>query len=109
MRAILVFFIIAAFLLAVFYSFTVFAHTPVEVEPIKCAFKNILVERLKKEFNEQPIGLGKSEQGALVVVFSSPKGDTWSIVTVRPDGWACIAAGGENWRQVTPTVESEEM
>lgn len=45
------------------------------------------------------IGRGTIATGALLVIYASPDGDTWTAVTVQPTGTACVVGYGRRWEQ----------
>lgn len=65
-------------------------------QPI-CATHESIESFLDKRFSEQPTSLGIANTGALVEVFTSGEGQTWTIVVTRVDGRSCILAAGTDW------------
>jgi len=72
-----------------------------------CRLHDDVVEYLATKYDERPIARGVNSSGVLVEVFASAYLTTWSIVVIRPDGWACLVAEGEDWR-ILPRVEPGE-
>ena len=60
------------------------------------------MERLGSHYAEEAVGVGVTQQGALVEVLASD-GGTWSIVISTPDGLSCLVAAGDGWRSIEPT------
>ena len=67
-----------------------------------CDFRDKIVAHLELKYQEHIVGRGINNAGAMVELFSSADGLTWSIVITRPDGWACLVGAGEAWREVEP-------
>lgn len=45
---------------------------------------------------EMPAAMGLAADGSAFVVLAAPDG-AWSLVQIRPDGLACLRAGGTDW------------
>ena len=52
---------------------------------------------LTEQFAEAPAAVGLQSNGALIQVFASKDGMTWTIISTRPDGVSCIVALGQHW------------
>jgi len=61
------------------------------------------IAMLAERFGEAPIAIGAAT-GALIEVLVSADGATWTILIIRPDGTACMAASGTDWQ----SIESRE-
>ncbi|MEE9598177.1 MAG: hypothetical protein V3V96_15505 [Acidiferrobacterales bacterium] len=48
-------------------------------------------------WREQRVAGGVESNGALVELFTSKNGETWSLAYTNPDQMACVFAGGEDW------------
>jgi len=68
-----------------------------------CAPRAEVVKALASKFNEKPLGMGLSQSGALVVIFTSPAG-TWTAATVSAAGEACVVGAGDGWTDLAPPV-----
>ena len=64
-----------------------------------CNFHDTMVKSLKDNWDESVVGMGINNAGALVELFISPEGETYTIVVVRPDGWACVVTTGKDWKR----------
>lgn len=73
---------------------------------VKCAPRDLLVDRLAANFNEEPISVAVTSTGSLLEVLASPEG-SWSIIVTMPDGPTCLMSAGEGWRGA-PKREPEE-
>lgn len=67
-----------------------------------CAPYEAVVKNLAGSYHERPIARAIGGTGqALMVVFASEHGATWTAVSVRPrDRLACIVAAGTNWQMI---------
>lgn len=62
-----------------------------------------LRKAVAQNFGEAPAGSGIVETGkAVIMIFASPKGDTWTAAILGPDGNACVIAHGSDWEPVIP-------
>jgi hypothetical protein len=59
-----------------------------------------VLKHLAEKYQESPIAVGIANGGGLVEVLSTDDGQTWTIIVTRPDGWACLVAFGEDWRNM---------
>lgn len=62
-----------------------------------CFERMALIQHLNGKFEETPVAAGLAANGSMVEVFSSPDGNTWTIVLTQPDGATCVMASGESW------------
>jgi hypothetical protein len=74
------------------------ASAPTAAEPI-CGRYGELRATLGRQFGEQPASTGLADDGSIMQVFAAPASGTWTIVTVDPDGMACVLAAGKGWQQ----------
>ncbi len=82
-------------------AFALCAAAPAMAAP--CAPRAEFVKALASNYNEKPSGMGLSQSGALVVIFTSPAG-TWTAATVSAAGEACLVGSGDGWTDLTPPV-----
>jgi len=64
----------------------------------RCLPREVVAERLGKRFGEARTAGGLASNGALMEVYSSKDGATWTVVMTMPQGISCIVAAGESWR-----------
>lgn len=62
---------------------------------------------LASNYHEVEIGGGIVNPNAVMVVFVSPDGETWTIAALGTDGKACLVASGTGWFQ-SPVPNSKE-
>lgn len=55
---------------------------------------------LKARYGETPVARGLMQNGWLIEVFASPKGDTWTIVFTTPEGVSRVGSAGVAWSQI---------
>ena len=72
-----------------------------------CGPYEALARRLEARYGERPAARGLAGQGALVEVFAARDGSTWTLLVIAPDGRACAAAAGENWRRLAPPADDD--
>ena len=72
----------------------------------RCEQKRTVLQYLSNEYSEKPVAMGVAENGGLIEVLTSHKGNTFTIIVTSPEGETCMVAAGEDWqaliRQVTP-------
>ncbi len=73
-----------------------------------CGPHDVIIERLARNYQEQPVASGVNAVGVLVEVFATPDGATWTIVVVQPSGWTCYVSSGEGWRKYPVEVPGEK-
>jgi hypothetical protein len=56
-----------------------------------------VVRLLADRFAEAPVALGIAANGALVELFTSRDGATWTIIVTYPDGLSYLLASGRHW------------
>ncbi len=69
---------------------------PASATGTACGPKGLIEETLGTRFGEAAFGMGVAD-GNVVKFFTNPTSGSWTIVVVRPDGVACVAAQGENF------------
>ena len=79
-----------------------------------CGLRVDILKKLAEKFKEIPVasGITDNETNLLAEIFSSEKGETWTIIITNPDGRACVMMTGKNWRYnrnpVFPTNPNEK-
>lgn len=71
---------------------------PQEAQPV-CGTLKAVRDNLKRQFKEVEMGGGFINESAAVLLFATPDGASWTLVTITPNGNACILAGGQGWFQ----------
>lgn len=61
-----------------------------------------IARELGTKYEEAPVSLGLQTNGNLLQVFASARSGTWTIVSLMPNGLACVLAAGEDWEPLEP-------
>ena len=80
------------------------ASAPAQAQMI-CGQHTDVISKLKNNYEEQPVGMGLSTDGGLIEIYSSENG-TWTILTTRPSGVACLVAAGDSWEELKSSVQA---
>src|SRR3546814_5609290 len=65
----------------------------------QCASHESALRQLALKYGEAVVAGGVVNGGTFLELLASPNGETWTILHINPDGRACIAGSGENWRR----------
>ena len=65
----------------------------------QCGPKQIVAEQLGNRYGEVNFASGVAV-GSTVKFFGNPRTGTWSMVTIKPDGTACVIAMGEGFEVI---------
>ena len=76
-------------------------------QPTSCFKRDDLLTYLSNNFKEAPIAVGLTDAGMLLEVFSSKKGETWTVAVTTPAGLTCLMATGQDW-QLAPRIAAVE-
>ena len=63
-----------------------------------------IVEGLKAQYGEIPVGRGLTKNGMMMEVFATPDGSTWTLVVTAPDMMSEIVSAGTAWISVRKPV-----
>lgn len=66
-----------------------------------------LVSELKKTYAEEPVALGLTGDGAVIELFRTDDGATWTLVVTLPNGRSRVVAFGEAWTSRPLPVKGE--
>ncbi len=78
-------------------------------QPNGCTTRTEVAERLAGDYAEAPIAVGLASSGAVIEVFTSTDGSTWTIVVTRPEGTSCLVAAGEAWMTLPVKVKGPDV
>ncbi len=67
---------------------------PAGAQPIPRAH---LLKTLANRYAEVPTSMGLTSNGAVIEVFTSPDGSTWTFVLTTSDGLSRVIMSGESW------------
>lgn len=59
--------------------------------------RTAMVEQLAKTYAEIPRSLGITSDGAVLELFTTSDGETWTLMVTLPSGLSRIIATGEHW------------
>ncbi|MEK0082485.1 hypothetical protein [Benzoatithermus flavus] len=78
------------------------AQTAAPGTPSLCHDYREIARELGAKYEETPVSLGLQTNGNLLQVFASARSRTWTIVSLMPNGLACVLAAGEDWEPLEP-------
>tara|TARA_B100000676_G_scaffold293780_1_gene330945 strand:+ start:4328 stop:4636 length:309 start_codon:yes stop_codon:yes gene_type:complete len=81
-----------------------FASNALPIETQQCEQRRTILQYLSNEYSEKPVAMGVAENGGLIEVLSSQKGNTFTIIVTSPEGETCMVAAGEDWQGLSRTV-----
>jgi hypothetical protein len=70
--------------------------------PLPCYDYREIARQLGAAYEEAPVSLGRQANGNVLQVFASGRTGTWTILSLSPDGTACIVAVGDAWEPLRP-------
>ncbi|GEM_PF-420219 len=56
-----------------------------------------IAKELSDKHAESPVGMGLAKNGGIIELFSSPDGDTWTLILTMPNGKSFLLGAGESW------------
>lgn len=90
-----------AYMLVIMLSFSTIAPASANHN---CESREGLKNRLNGEYSETVELYGVTNNGDLIEVYTSEKGETWTIVLTRPNMISCLVVAGKDWK----TLEKKE-
>lgn len=99
-------------LVTVFGAVLVIIATPVssQILPQLCAPRDVVVNRLKKQYAESRVMLGTAGDGAMMIeTYANKANGSWSLVTTTPQRLSCLVMAGKNWHATKPVVVGLEF
>lgn len=73
-----------------------------------CVKRTDLIKHLEAKYHEAPSAVGIADNGALLEVFSSKSGETWTVTVTMPNGISCMVASGQQWQDVPRVAQLED-
>lgn len=73
-----------------------------------CLSFTSVVETLGQKHHEEPVAVGLVNEGAVVVLFSTAGGETWTLVVRKASGETCFLASGSGWAERQPSPVGKE-
>ena len=56
-----------------------------------------VAQYLGEHYSERPVAVGLQSDGSLLQIYAAPATSTWTLVSMRPDGMACLIGAGKAW------------
>ncbi len=75
---------------------------PEALGELPCSGYEQIRAELGQHYAEAPVSIGLQSNGHLLQLFASAGRDTWTMVSLSPDGQACVVAAGSNWQSLKP-------
>lgn len=85
--------------IAVALSFPAYAQNAPKCGPVA-----EIQKALKDKFNETLTSYGVVNERAVIEVYLSPDGKTWTILALGADGRACFLSAGKDWVSEQPAT-----
>lgn len=85
------------------------AAWPVSAQQAICAERMGVVSELAEKYSENQKNIGIANNGEVLEVFVSPKGNTWTIVVTDAAGITCLIAAGESWETVPIKIRGPKL
>jgi hypothetical protein len=57
-----------------------------------------------QKYAEQPVAYGLQDNGNLLQVYASADTGTWTLVTMKPNGSACLIGAGNSWEHLPKPI-----
>ena len=73
------------------------AEPPSPAAQAPCKPWREVAQYLGERYSEHPVAVGLQSDGSLLQVFAAPGTSTWTLVSMRPDGMACLIGAGKAW------------
>lgn len=84
-----------------------YSATPANAQSL-CVDRSQATEQLGDKYSEFPVAMGLTNTGAVLELFASEDGSTWTMMVTMPDGTSCTMAAGESWEAVDEKEVSEQ-
>lgn len=81
---------------------------PAHAQATACVKRTDLIQHLANKYQEAPAAVGLADNGALLEVFASKSGETWTVMVTMPNGISCMVATGEQWQDLPRVAQLEE-
>lgn len=73
-----------------------------------CVKRVDLIKHLENKYHEAPAAVGLADNGALLEVFASKSGETWTVTVTMPNGISCMVATGQQWQDLPRIAQIDE-
>ena len=89
-----------------------FTSASAEQPGAQCGARDQMLDQLSEKYAEMPVAMGETPDGRQIELLSQRDGSTWTLIMTSPEGWSCMMAAGESWRELrvqqSKNVPSEE-
>ncbi len=68
-----------------------------------------VVEKLGRDYAEQPTAMGLASNGGIIELFAAPDGATWTLVLTMPNGSSRMVAAGEGWTDLPLEINGKPL
>ena len=86
--------------LVMLVAFVGWAQLPLQAQFPDCNDRASAIANLLENYGERVVARGIGTNGLLFEVTVNKETNAWSIIYSSPSGITCIAAEGEDWREV---------
>jgi hypothetical protein len=59
-----------------------------------------VAQYLGEHYSEHPVAVGLQSDGSLLQIYAAQNASTWTLVSMRPDGMACLISAGKSWEEL---------
>ncbi len=70
----------------------------------RCGPREAITKVLTGRFAELPVSMGLAKDGAMLELFTTATGGTWTLLATNPKGVSCIVSHGESWMSTPPVA-----
>ena len=91
---------------AALFATTAAAETAPPATQAPCKPWREVAKYLGEHYAEHPVAVGLQPDGSLLQVFAAPTTSTWTLVSMRPDGMACLIGAGKAW-ELLPKLNTD--
>ena len=77
---------------------------PAPAQPVNCAPRDAVVERLARSYGETRQAMGLGANNAVIEVFASDKSGSWTITMTGTNGITCLVASGQAFEAMAESL-----
>jgi hypothetical protein len=68
-----------------------------------------IAKELSQKHAEKPVGMGLAKNGGIIELFSSPDGNTWTLIMTMPNGKSFLLGAGESWAGAPVILKGQKI
>ena len=87
---------------------SVSAQAPSAPARIPCHDYKEIVRQLDDRYHEAPISIAMQSNGNVLQVYASEDKESWTILSISPQGLGCILAAGKRWEELEAVLTDPE-